>query len=226
VRGLTIVLCLTTGLATQAAAQVTHPYTFRWISGGDTVVNEVVTPTATGMRSDLTLTEAHERFRSSIDVGPDQRVRTITTDHYRLPMTDTVPNTWVVVTFLTHSVRAEVHARRERMLTFPTGPDALPWLKQSTALLQQILRRSRVVGGRTNTVPVFAVMRGVSAAAVVTWSSADSAVVSLPPNLEVHAAVSREGDLLGGTIPALKARLIRLSGAHPLVLHASQEDGK
>ena len=218
-RGLTILLCLTTGLATNAAAQEARPYTFLWIAGGDTAVSEVVTPTATGMRTDLTLKSSLERFRSSMDVGPDQRVRTITTDHYWLPMHDTVPDQWVVVRFLADSARAEVHtARVARTLTRPTGPDALPWVKKSATLLQQILRRARVMGGKTDTVPVFVVMSGTAANAVVTWSSADSAIVVQSPSLEVHVAISPEGALLGATIPALNTRLVRLSGVHPLEL--------
>ena len=82
---------------------------------------------------------------------------------------------------------------------------------------QQVLRRARAMGNTVDTVPIFAVTGGRTVPVQVTWVGTDSAVMQLA-TVEMRAAVSPDGALLGLAIPTQNAHVIRLDGAHPLVI--------
>lgn len=84
---------------------------------------------------------------------------------------------------------------------FGTRPGALAYHGQlpMISLLEQIVRRARVLGGDSVQVPVFVLSgRGATADAVVRFPTADSARVLLG-SIDARLAVDAQGRILGGT---------------------------
>lgn len=85
---------------------------------------------------------------------------------------------------------------------FALGAGALPYLNLSMGLLEQLVRRARVTGGSTVSIPMLSVESGRAFTARVDLPAPDAAVVTLPPGVELRLRVDERGRLLGGTVPA------------------------
>lgn len=83
-----------------------------------------------------------------------------------------------------------------------TTAGAVPYLNPSPSLLEQIVRRARVIGGEQVAVPVFiAGSGGQTVPASVRFLPPDSAVVGLG-GTELRLRVDAAGTVLGGSVPA------------------------
>jgi len=78
----------------------------------------------------------------------------------------------------------------------------LPYINPSMALVEQLLRRARVVGGTVVELPVFLADAGAqTVSATITFAGPDSARVALG-DTEMRLSTDGAGRLLGGTVPA------------------------
>jgi dienelactone hydrolase len=204
-------------LPAAAAAQGTEPYTFRMVLGQDTIVSEVVERTATRLDVDMMDKLSGARFRYGMTLTPDGRVPAMTNAFYRIAQGDTVPFQSAEFEFHGDSVRVVISGNVSRVENLTTQAGAIPYVNPSAAMLEQVLRRARAMGQRVDTVPIFAVTGGRTVPVQVTWVGKDSAVMQLA-TVEMRAAVAPDGGLLGLAIPAQSAHVIRLDGAHPLVI--------
>jgi hypothetical protein len=200
-----------------AAAQGTEPYTFRMVLGQDTIVSEVVQRTATRLDVDMVDRLTGARFRYGMSLTPDGRVPAMTSAFYRLAQGDTVPFQRADLELRDDSVRVTVSGNGARVETLATEPGAIPYINPSAAMLEQVLRRARARGKDVDTVPIFALAGGRTVPVQVTWVGTDSAVMHLA-TVEMRAAVSPDGGLLGLVVPVQNAHVIRLEGAHPLAI--------
>jgi dipeptidyl aminopeptidase/acylaminoacyl peptidase len=200
-----------------AAAQGPEPYTFRMVLGQDTIVSEVVQRTATRLDVDMLDKLTGARFRYGMSLTPDGRVPAMTSAFYRVAQGDTVPFHSADLELRDDSARVTVSGNGARVETLATQPGAVPYINPSAAMLEQVLRRARAIGNDVDTVPIFALAGGRTVPVQVTWVGKDSAVMLLA-TVEMRAAVSPDGGLLGLAVPAQHARVIRLEGAHPLVI--------
>jgi dienelactone hydrolase len=204
-------------LPAAAAAQGTEPYTFRMVLGQDTIVSEVVERTATRLDVDMMDKLSGARFRYGMTLTPDGRVPAMTNAFYRMAQGDTVPFQTAELAFHGDSVRVTIAGNVSRVENLATQAGAIPYINPSAAMLEQVLRRARAMGHAVDTVPIFAVVGGRTVPVVVTWVGTDSAVMQLAM-VEMRAAVSPNGELLGLVVPSQHAHVIRLKGAHPLVI--------
>jgi dienelactone hydrolase len=200
-----------------AAAQGPAPYTFRMVLGQDTIVSEVVQRTTTRLDVDMMDKLSGSRFRYGLTLTPDGRVPAMTNAFYRMAQGDTVPFQSAEFAFHNDSVVVTISGNVSRVERLATQAGAIPYINPSAAMLEQVLRRARTMGHPVDTVPIFAVQGGRTVPVQVTWVGTDSAVMQLAM-VEMRAAVAPDGGLLGLTVPSQGARVIRLAGAHPLVI--------
>ena len=211
-----VAIGLSLGLATSAAAQEAEQYTFRMVAAGDTLSSEVVSRTATRVDVDMIYKPQGARFRYALTLTPDGRVPAMTSAFYRIALGDTVPFQSAELTFAGDSVRVAISGNVARVESLTTTAGAIPYINPSSAMLEQVLRRARALGAGPDTVPLFMLVGGRTLPVVVTWLPPDSAILQLA-SIEMRAQVAPDGALLGLSIPAQGARVIRLDGVHPLI---------
>jgi dienelactone hydrolase len=206
---------LSLGLAAPAAAQGAEQYTFRMLAAGDTITSEVVSRTPTRVDVDMIYKAQGARWRYAMTLAPDGRVPAMTSAFYRIALGDTVPFQSAQLAFTGDSVRVTISGNASRVESLTTTAGAIPYINPSSAMLEQVLRRARALGARTDTVPLFMLTGGRTLPVTVTWLPPDSAVLQLA-GIEMRAHVAPDGALLGLAIPAQGAHVVRLEGAHPL----------
>lgn len=82
-----------------------------------------------------------------------------------------------------------------------TRADALFYVNPSPSMMEQIVRRARVQGGDSVSVPIFMMTgAGQTADVQVTFPTADSAVATVG-GVSIRMRVDDEGSFLGGTVP-------------------------
>lgn len=93
--------------------------------------------------------------------------------------------------------------------TVATQAGAVFYMNPSFAMVEQIVRRARAIGGAEVSVPVFlASAQGRTAAATVRFIGADSARVSLA-GTEIRLAIDSTGRILSAAIPSQGVTVVR-----------------
>jgi len=99
-----------------------------------------------------------------------------------------------------------IHTARVGM---PTG--TLPLLGNSVAFLEQLLRRAKVVGGDSVSIPVMLVGAQASLAVMTVIRNGSDSVVIVGPDgnwdAGLHLAVDPQGRIVGGAIPLSHSRI-------------------
>jgi fermentation-respiration switch protein FrsA (DUF1100 family) len=95
-------------------------------------------------------------------------------------------------------------------LRFQTEPGALPTYPTSIALLEQAVRRARVLGGDTVEIPLFALAGAQTVPATVTRLGPDSVTIVVG-GAQVRLRVDDAGRVLGGSIPAQNLTIHRVA---------------
>jgi len=203
-------------LAGTAGAQGAAPYTFRMVLGRDTLTSEVVQRAAGRVDVDMIDKTTGARWQFGMTLAPDGRVPAMTNAYYRLAKADTVPFQRADLTFSADSVTVSISGNVSRVEHLPTQPGAMPYINPSFAMIEQVVRRARAMGGATDTVPLFMLVGGRTIPAVVDRVGRDSVVIRIGMSA-MRAAVGADGALLGAVIPAQHVTVIRMSGAHPLI---------
>lgn len=119
------------------------------------------------------------------------------------------------VRFEGDSARVTMRGNRTSDVTFPAAAGSIPWIKPAAALMEQMLRRARVLGGRSAAVPLFNVANGQTTDAVVTWLAADSARLSFG-GATFLAVIDADGNFQRATMQGQDGMMFRMEGAHPL----------
>lgn len=92
-----------------------------------------------------------------------------------------------------------------------TQPGAVPLVNPSFALIEQIARRARALGGDTVTVPALLIQGGATISVAVRWTGADSVTLSIAGSV-VESRTDPDGGFLSGTIRAQNLIFERVSG--------------
>ncbi len=104
--------------------------------------------------------------------------------------------------------------RGERLRTTRVGmpKGTLPVMQTSVAFLEQLLRRARVVGGDSVSLPVMVLGAQASLDVLTMISNGSDSVVLVGPDVNlanaVHLAVDKQGRILGGLIPISGTRIL------------------
>ncbi len=147
-------------LAAPAGAQAAAPYTFRMLVGRDTLSSEVVQRTATRLDVDMIDKSTGARWQYGMTLAPDGRVPAMTNAYYRLAKGDTVPFQRAELTFGPDSVTVTISGNVSRVEHLATRPGVVPYINPSFAMIEQVVRRARAMGGAVDTVPLFMVAGG------------------------------------------------------------------
>jgi uncharacterized protein len=102
--------------------------------------------------------------------------------------------------------------QNQREMELPSMEGALPFIDPSFSLVEQVLRRARLVGGEISRVPVFLPSGGRSLEAEVRWLAGDSAVFTVG-DTEMRLSVDRVGRLLGARSDGMVVERVRHPGA-------------
>jgi len=208
--------CHSAALVAPAAHQGAAPYTFLMLFGNDTIASDVVLRSAQQVDVDFIYKVAEQHWHYTMMLKPDDAVASMTNAFYRLAQGDTVPAQRATFTFRRDSVRVDISGNVTRTEHLATQPGAIPYINPSSAMLEQVLMRAKAIGNAVDTVPILAVSGGQTVSVTVSWLGTDSAVMNLA-GVEMRAAVGPDGSLLGLTVPAQGARVVRVAGMHPVV---------
>jgi uncharacterized protein len=200
------------------SARAQDRVTYYLVAGNDTIMAERVTRTATGFSGELAdrvrgsrvtyaatvvartalITELTTRvFRTSLDTVGDRASFTIGGDSVMARMGNAAP----------------AH--------IPAAPATLPLLNPSVAFIEQVMMRARAIAGTGAQIPILIIGAPQPFSAAVRWVGADSAVLQYA-GVTMELAVSPEGRVLGGGIPAQRLRIVR-STANDAALAAARD---
>ena len=185
---------------TAPAAAAPQAGTFHLIRAGDTIASERFTRTATRLDAQLG-SRMGGRFVFGADLAADASITRLEASTYTGAAADTAAQQRSVATFRGDSVMLEVTGAGARSSRIGTTRGVIPYVNPSPSLMEQILRRGRVLGGDSVAVPILVVGGGQTVPAMVRFMGADSAVISLA-SVQVRARTDRSGALLGGTVPS------------------------
>jgi hypothetical protein len=91
-------------------------------------------------------------------------------------------------------------------------PGTLLYLNPSVAMLEQMLRRARAVGGERVSMPVLSVAAGDAPQLVwpdIRWLDGDSVQISVAEDSQIHARVGADGLIRSGVNPPQGVRMER-----------------
>lgn len=185
---------------------------FILVTGNDTVAVERYTRTPATLQSELLVKQAGGRIAITADLAPAggaTRFRMA----YRQATADAAspPLQSLDARMSTDSVIADISGGgRTATQRFASRPRAVPFLNPSMALLELVVRQARAAGGDSVSVPVWNAQGGTTISVPVVRAGSDSVVVTL--GAQMRLAVSGDGDILGGVIPAQNLRIVRVRG--------------
>jgi hypothetical protein len=125
----------------------------------------------------------------------------------------TTPDALVsMVDFTVHPASSRGERPKTRRVGMPKG--TLPLMGTSVAFLEQLLRRARVVGGDSVSLPVMLVGAQASLDVFTVIRNGSDSVMLVGPDgrLEnaLHLAVDQQGHILGGVLPLSGTRILSI----------------
>lgn len=188
--------------------------------GADTVAVETVRRSPGRLEATLLDVGQRIRWRYAATLGPEETVVrfenafALATDSLGAP-----PRQRAELEFTGDSVVAIINPGPEaRVQRLGTRAGALPFINPSFALIEQAVRRARVLGPDSVAVPLFAVSGGQTFDALVLRRGTDGAEVRIGAAI-AHFRLDPAGMLLSGTVPAQGLVLERVgAAAAPMVL--------
>jgi len=204
----------------QAPAALDTSVAFVLLRGTDTVSVEHVVRTPSRLTGDLNMHTGRRAYSASLT--PAGLIRSLELSAYApgAPAT-AAPVAHAVVAFFGDSVSAVLG--RGKVQRMATQRDALPWLNPSFGIVEQIVRRARIVGGAAATIPLFSVQGGITSPATVVRVGSDSVVVSFV-DVQLRLHVAPDGTVLGGIIPSQNVVVERVQGAAAAALRVAAPD--
>jgi hypothetical protein len=169
----------------------------------DTLAAERYIRTAKKVTGELVIGGAGIRQTYEMTVNPSGTVSRFETSAYRTTAPTEALQT-VVARFDDTGAMIEAGGQTTPHAT-PAG--TIPFINLSAAVVEQILMRAKAIGGTAADVPVLVMAGGQNTTAGVRWLGADSALITLGPELRVE--VSPSGQLLGGVVPSQGVHFVR-----------------
>ncbi len=173
----------------------------------DTLASERYTRTAGHVTGELVIAGAGIRQTYDMTVNPSGTVTRFETSAFRVTAPTEALQT-VVARFDSTGAMIEAGGQTVPHAT-PAG--TIPFINLSAAVIEQILMRAKALGGTAADVPVLVMAGGQNTTAAVRWLGADSALITLGPELRVH--ISPRGELLGGVVPSQGVHFVRDASA-------------
>lgn len=192
---------------TSAPPVLVAPGVFLAIAGDDTVAVERVTTAGDSAVADLRIPRLGARLRQTFVPGERGLLARYVLDAFA-PNAPLAASPVQRIAFRFDGDTLRVQGAAPPVLPIARG--TLPWLNPSLALVEQIVRRARTLGGDSALVPMLNVTGAQRFTAVVTRVGADSVAVTFP-DVQMRLAVAADGRVTGGIVPAQRVRIQRLA---------------
>jgi dienelactone hydrolase len=209
--GLASALLTTPALRAQAPLQIPDRYSFYLVRGADTVVVERVWRTPEELHGEFLARQRGGRLQYLATLRPDASIRTLATHSYRTPT-----DSGEVATFEIDSARVVAELGNGQRASLPGAPGLLPLVNPSVAFIEQLVLHARAMNGARVVVPILLIGESQPRSATFTFSGADSATLELA-GLTTRLALTADGHVVGGSIPAQGLTIIRGAAGAPLV---------
>lgn len=200
--------------ASRLAAQTSSPdaATFYLLLGKDTIVAEHASRTATELQGEMIDRLRGGRVVFVAALAPDASISRLATRAYR-PGLDSAGE---IATFQPVGVDMNVTLGNGQTTKLPSLAGALPILNPSTAFIEQVVRRAKVLAVDGNaTVVVYVAGSSAAVRASATFIGRDSVSLAYG-GVAMRLAIDDEGRVLGGVVPAQNVRIVRTPGSAPL----------
>lgn len=198
--------------AAQAPLSLPDRYSFYLTLGADTIVDERVWRTPAELHGEFLDRRRGARLQYLATLGANGAISTVATRSYR-----TATDTGEVATFHVDSATISAELGNGQRARIPGAPGVLPMVNPSVAFVEQVVMRAKALnGGATTTLPVYLIGSPASLTATVTFIGTDSATVDYA-NVSMHVALSADGHITGGSVPAQNVRILRGAAGDPLV---------
>ena len=195
----------------QQAAAPSARSEFVVTAAGDTIAIERITRDAARVESDLLVKAQGARITFTMSLAPDATVPKLVTEARPADApTSSAPMQRATLAFTRDSALVTIGDADAPSQRFAVPAGTLPFINLSSAVVEQIFRRAKVLGGSSVEVPVFAVAGGQLLHARVQWTGADSATLELG-GATIRASVSPDGEFLGGVVPTQGVSFTRVS---------------
>lgn len=194
-------------------------------AGTDAIATEHVTRSATQLQSALTIKAQRLRLDLTLALAPDGTVSRVETEARTASASPTsAPLQRATLEFTHDSVLVTMGDARTPVQRVAVPAGTLPFVNLSSAIIEQILHRAKVLGQATADIPLFNVAGGQVLHAKVQWLGADSAVIAIA-NTEMRASMSTDGQLLGALVPSQHVRFTRAGEGTSTSLAPSSSSG-
>ena len=209
----TLAATLALRLPAQQPAAAEERSVFLILVGRDTFAVERVRRTPTQLVDDMWFLQQRVRVRSTLTLSDDARVVRAVVESWRPgARPDTAADGRLTATFVGDSL---IQVPEGSAGTTPTrgtvAAGTLPWVNPAFALVEQVARRARALGGERVMVPLQQLGAGGPAVtATVTRVGTDSMVVDFAGAVAFRLAVDAGGRVTGGHAPSQGMVIARL----------------
>jgi predicted esterase len=183
--------------------------TYYLVVGNDTILAERVTRTAAGFSGEFVDRTRGARVTYSATV--DARTKLITELSTRVfrSAIDTVGER---ASFSLGGDSVIARMGNAAPAHVPAAPGTLPLINPSVAFIEQVMMRARAMAGEGAQIPILIVGAPQPLSAIVHFVGADSATLQYA-GVTMQLAISSEGNVLGGGVPAQQLRIVRSTSA-------------
>lgn len=208
----TLAATLAARLPAQQPAAAGERSVFLILVGRDTFAIERVRRTPTQLVDDMWFVGQRVRVRSTLTLTDDARVARAVVESWRPgARPDTVADGRLTATFAGDSlIQVPEGSAGATTLRGAVAAGALPWVNPAFALVEQVARRARALGGDRVMVPLQQLGGGPAVTATVTRAGADSVVVDFGGGVAFRLAVDAGGRVTGGRVPSQSMVIARL----------------
>ena len=196
-----------------AAQGLAQEATYIVRQGTDTVAIETVRRTPGALEATLLDRYLRVRWRFAAAIAPDETVIRFENAFFQAADSAAAePRQRAALNFEGDSVIVTVEqGGQSRVQRLGSRAGALPFINPSFVLIEQAIRRARVLGRDSVIVPLFAVSGGQTFDAMIRLRGRDSAEVRIGPAVALFQ-LDRGGMLVAGSVPAQRLVLQRTAG--------------
>jgi dienelactone hydrolase len=203
-------LVLAAGATTLRPAQATVR-TFFLMAGKDTISVEWISRSPGRTEGEMLFRSANQRWHYVAMMGPDQRVQSMDNEfRYATDLGSAPARQTAHVDFAGDSVFVTV-AGRSPTQRLSTRAGAFPYVNPSFGMVELAIRRAVMLKQDSLDIPLFVLSGGVTIMASVVRAAPDS-VVFVVGGVPSRLAVTPDGAIRGGVIPAQALRLDVIEG--------------
>lgn len=184
---------------------------FYLVVATDTIFTERVWRTANELHGEFLDQRRGARLQYLGTLNADASIRTVAAHTYRTPI-----DTGEIATFEIDSSQVVAELGNGQRARIPGAPGLMPIINPSMGFIEQIMLHLKAThAGTRTTLPILLVGQPQPTTATVTLSG-DSAVIEYA-NVAMHLALSADGHVLGGSVPAQRLSILRGPAGDPLV---------